>query len=100
MSTHSHHHHDSESCRRYLGSLSDYADGALTDELCAEIEAHMEGCENCRVVVNTLTKTILLYRQSPAPDMPDAVKERLYKVLHLEKFYRSDPTDPQGSSST
>jgi anti-sigma factor RsiW len=81
------HDHDSAPCRRYLDNLSDYADGMLTDELCAEIEAHMAGCENCRVVVNTLTKTILLYRQSPAPDMPDAVKERLYKVLHLEAFY-------------
>jgi hypothetical protein len=51
---------------------------------------HLSGkcrhCENCRVVVNTLTKTIMLYHQLPAPEMPDAVKERLYKVLDLDDF--------------
>lgn len=78
------HHHDQESCRQYLSSLSDYADGTLSDELCKQLEAHMAECENCRVIVNTLSKTITLYHQLPAPEMPNAVKERLYKVLDLD----------------
>jgi hypothetical protein len=45
-------------------------------------------------VVNTLTKTIALYHQIPAPEMPNAVKERLYKVLHLDTYRpTTDPPD-------
>ncbi len=90
------HTHDSETCRRYLHSLSEYVDGELGEEICREIEAHMTECENCRVVVDTLTKTVTLYHQLPVPEMPHAVKERLYKVLNLEDLGSTpdDPTNP------
>ena len=51
-------------CKEMLGSLSDYIDGDLEAQLCAEIEQHMAGCGNCRVVVDTLSKTVSLYRES------------------------------------
>ena len=88
------HPHDQDACRRYLGNLSEYADGTLSAELCRELEAHMSDCANCRIVVNTLTKTVSLYHQIPAPEMPDAVRERLYKVLHLEKYIATSPDTP------
>ncbi|MCL4236770.1 MAG: zf-HC2 domain-containing protein [Anaerolineae bacterium] len=88
------HEHNQDSCRRYLSSLSEYADGTLSAELCEELEAHMAICENCRIVVNTLTRTVSLYRQIPAPKMPSAVKERLYKVLHLEAYIPPGPDAP------
>jgi anti-sigma factor RsiW len=85
------HVHDSEKCRQYLDSLSDYVDGELGEALCREIEAHMAECENCRVVVNTLAKTVMLYHRLPAPEMPHHVKERLYKVLNLDDLHASTP---------
>jgi anti-sigma factor RsiW len=78
------HKHDHSECRHLLGSLSDYVDGELDDALCREIEAHMEGCENCRVVVNTLAKTVELYATVPQADLPDEVRERLFKRLKLD----------------
>ncbi len=75
-----HHEHD---CGYFLGSLSDYCDGVLPTELCQELEAHIVECDNCRVVVNTLSKTVMLYRRMPSPDVPHDVKERLYKVLDM-----------------
>lgn len=83
---HNAHEHHEHNCRDYLGSLSDYVDGVLGEELCREIEAHMAECDNCRVVVNTLSKTVSLYHQLPAPEMPHAVRERLFKVLKLDDF--------------
>ena len=71
-------------CHQYLELLSDYADGELSEELCRELETHMETCENCRVVVDTLNKTILLYQQLPEPALPEDVKLRLHKVLKLD----------------
>lgn len=88
------HTHDPEKCRHYLGSLSEYVDGELCDELCRELEAHMAECENCRVVVNTLSKTVALYHQLPAPDMPNTVRERLYKVLNLDDLHHASKDRP------
>ncbi len=75
-----------ELCQVLKEQLSEYIDGQVDDGLCAEIEAHLVGCNNCRILVDTLRKTILLYRQQSPADMPSDVRERLYKVLHLEPF--------------
>jgi anti-sigma factor RsiW len=71
-------------CKEMLGSLSDYIDGDLEAQLCAEIEQHMAGCGNCRVVVDTLSKTVSLYREYGHEPVPPDAKDRLYAVLKLE----------------
>ena len=74
-------------CPELLNFLSDYVDGALQDELCAEIDRHLEGCENCRIVVDTLRKTIYLYQATSAdPTLPGDVRQRLYHCLDLDDF--------------
>jgi hypothetical protein len=78
---------DQHHCHDLLESLSDYIDGDLGPELCAQIELHMTGCENCRVVVDTLKKTVYLYQSVQGPvKMPGDVRERLYRSLDLEQF--------------
>jgi anti-sigma factor RsiW len=77
-----------ENCHELLKSLSEYVDGELPAELCAAIERHMSGCENCRIVVDTLRKTISLYQseQAALPELPAPVRQRLYKRLNLDEF--------------
>jgi len=78
---------DHESCRYFLDSLSDYIDGSLGEAFCAEIEQHMGGCENCRVVVDTLRKTVYLYQvTAESPQMPQDVRQRLFRRLDLDEF--------------
>lgn len=80
-------HQHSPQCQQLLGSLSEYIDGELQAELCAALEAHLQECENCRVVVNTLRKTIELYKETSVPDeLPGAVRERLFVKLQLEDY--------------
>ena len=83
------HNHDHEDCSHLLGSLSEYVDGTLGEQICKEIERHVADCEDCRVVIDTLEKTIYLYHttatQEP-PSVPEEVKERLYKRLNLGDF--------------
>jgi predicted anti-sigma-YlaC factor YlaD len=71
-------------CQEMLGALSDFIDGELQAQLCAEIEAHMRECPDCRVMVDTLRKTVMLYRTYGQSQMPDDVQHRLYAVLDLE----------------
>lgn len=78
-----------EMCRDMLGDLSDYLDGQASEDICAEIERHMTNCEDCRIVVNTFEKTILLYRDLPQPALPDTARQRLYQALDLEAYQPS-----------
>ena len=74
-------------CRYLLGTLSEYVDATLEGELCAEIERHLAECENCRVVVDTLRKTIsIVHTVNCDPAMPGDVRERLYKRLDLDEY--------------
>lgn len=79
------HQHD---CKSLIASISDYMDGELQAEVCAELENHLKECHNCRVVVDTLRKTIDIYHDTAAGEgMPEDVRSRL--------FYRLDLADIQ-----
>jgi predicted anti-sigma-YlaC factor YlaD len=77
-----------EHCRDLLGSLSEYIDGTAEASICLEIERHLSDCENCRVVVDTLRKTVYVVQATAAeePEIPDSVRSRLYHVLNLEDY--------------
>ena len=82
--------HEHTECKKLLGSLSDYVDGEINGDLCLEIERHISGCQNCRIVVDTLRKTISLYHTvSESADVPAEVRERLYRTLNLEDFLKN-----------
>lgn len=79
--------HNHENCEQLLGSLSEYIDGELTPDLCEEIEKHLAGCDDCRVVLNTTKRTIdLVHAPIEKPDLPDDVRERLFKRLKLDDY--------------
>lgn len=78
-----------EPCQYLLGSLSEYVDGELTGELCAELERHLAGCENCRIVVDTLRKTVyLVHAANDQTDLPEDVRSRLYHCLDLDDYLK------------
>jgi anti-sigma factor RsiW len=79
---------DHSTCKSLLGFLSDYVDGDLSEELCRQIEQHTADCRDCRIVVDTLRKTVSLYHESAAEpcEVPDTTREHLFKILNLEDF--------------
>jgi predicted anti-sigma-YlaC factor YlaD len=82
------HTHDRAECRALLGDLSAYLDGEAEQALCEAIERHMAECEDCRVVVDTLAKTVNLYRKRGRTVMPGEAKLRLFRALDLEDYVR------------
>lgn len=85
------HAHDI-SCQELLASIGDYVEGDLSPEACQEIERHIAGCENCRVVVDTLNKTITLYHaSSQEAQVPHDVRGRLFQVLKLDDLRQKKP---------
>ena len=79
---------EQSTCQTLLCLLSDYVDGELSEELCRQIEMHTAGCDNCRVVIDTLRKTISLYRASAAEpvEIPVETRDHLFKTLNLEDY--------------
>jgi anti-sigma factor (TIGR02949 family) len=77
-------------CKSLLGTLSDYVDGELGAELCREIERHIAECEDCRIVVDTTRRTVDLVHASnhPQADLPDEVRDRLFKRLNLAAYLK------------
>ena len=79
--------HEHKDCKQLLGTLSEYVDGELSKELCHVLETHMEDCENCRIVVDTLRKTVNLYHDTAETEiLPGDIRQRLFKSLNIEEY--------------
>jgi len=79
--------HAHKNCDELLGSLSAYIDGDLDPELCEELEKHLAGCNDCRVVLNTTKRTIeLVHSPLDKFNLPEDVRERLFKRLNLDNY--------------
>ncbi len=88
MTAHPHSYHTHKNCAQMLTQLNDYADHTLPADLCAELEAHLGQCEDCQIVLDTLSKTIYLVHRLPEPEqaLPQDVEQRLFATLRLEEF--------------
>jgi len=73
-----------DECRRLLGSLSAYLDGEAEARICQAIQEHLASCKDCRVVVDTLRKTMSLVHETPLPVIPPAARERIWRALEHE----------------
>ncbi len=58
-----HTHHHTHNCQELLEQIYDYIDGELEAKLCAELEQHLTGCNDCRVMVETTKKMLVLYHR-------------------------------------
>jgi RNA polymerase sigma-70 factor (ECF subfamily) len=59
-----------QECRALFAALSDYLDGNLPGEVCAEMQRHIGTCEPCLAFFDTLRDTVARVRALP-PGHPD-----------------------------
>ena len=80
------------SCEDLVAYLSDYIDNNLSTELTHAAREHLATCENCRVVLDSTQKLILLYRErGNQQTIPAARQEKLYSEL-LDAFLQTSDT--------
>lgn len=77
-------HQHTDLCEQLQAQLPDYLDGEARAEICRAIEAHLADCDDCRIVVDTLKKTLTLYRSAPREKVSADVHARLVRVLRLD----------------
>ncbi|MGQ9589431.1 MAG: anti-sigma factor family protein [Planctomycetota bacterium] len=68
-------------CEDLLKMLNDYVDGDIDPSICDEFQRHLEGCDPCKVVVDTVRKTITLYRDAEVYEIPLDFRNRLHAVI-------------------
>jgi len=82
-------HEHQMNCQDILDNLNGYIDGELDHQLCLDIEAHIKSCPDCKIVVNTLKKTVQLCQKvGQEAELPEDVRKRLYARLDLEAYAR------------
>ena len=68
-------------CEDLLKMLNDYVDGDIDPSICEEFQRHLEGCDPCKVVVDTVRKTITLYRDAEVYEIPLDFRNRLHALI-------------------
>ena len=61
--------------------LADYLDGALSSDVLADLERHLQDCRPCVAYLNTYKKTRDLTGQAARAEMPEEMKVRLREFL-------------------
>lgn len=68
-------------CTEFLGMLDDLIDGTVSEEMRAELEAHLRVCGHCEVTLNTTRKTIQIYRSHEIYELPSSLRDRLHAAI-------------------
>ena len=78
-------------CKKVILELTSYLDGVLDSSMRIDLEQHLSGCTDCRLVVDTCRKTIQIFCNSEPVPLPEDVRTRLHSAL-LERFRRKAKT--------
>jgi len=78
-------------CQEMLRALGDFVDGELAPSICEEFERHLEGCDACQVVIDTMRRTITITREGRPVELPAEFRKRLDDALR-EKWRNRFPT--------
>ena len=73
------------SCEALLEQLQEYLDEDARAELCHAVEHHLTGCSHCRVYVDTIRRTVVLFHAEEHVQIPEAVADRLRETRTHER---------------
>ena len=70
-----------EICEKVRQLMSEYLDDELRGAVFEEVRLHLERCPDCELEVDTVKKTIRLYRAAPQAEVPVDIRIRLQDVI-------------------
>ena len=82
-------------CTEVKDKLADYLDEEALQELCRAIEEHLSHCRDCKVEVDTVRKTIVLYQSDSELKTPGTIKR-----VFLQPRSSTPPTAGRSESTT
>jgi len=70
-------------CKDVYLYICDNLDAKLNSAKCREVRKHLSACPDCSAYLDSVKKTVYLYRSAPSPDVPSAAHERLFSNIDL-----------------
>lgn len=70
-------------CKGVYKYICENLDADLNSRKCRAIKKHLDSCPECTAYLDSLKKTIVLYRREPVPRVSKATHKRLVRVISL-----------------
>jgi anti-sigma factor (TIGR02949 family) len=68
-------------CQKFRELLTEYLDEELQEVVLREVNAHLQGCPDCHLHVDSVKKVIRLYREATETEVPVDIRIRLQDVI-------------------
>jgi hypothetical protein len=75
-------------CKQFLQELNEYLDPGIDPEIKRHLEAHVNECPNCFVIVDTTRRTIQVYKGMDPKPVPEDITNRLWDALERKMAAR------------
>ncbi len=70
---------------KVFDNVCNFIDDELDEATCRELKKHIAACPKCRIYVDSVRKTIVLYKvNDKAKKVPAATRKRLYATIALK----------------
>jgi anti-sigma factor RsiW len=79
-------------CRQAYRFICANLDERIESARCRALRKHIACCPNCRAYLDSVKKTVRLYRSTPGPRLPRAAHRDLMKALEIEMVRTPDHT--------
>ncbi len=70
-------------CKGVYQYICENLDADMNSPRCREIRKHIEACPDCTAYLDSLKKTITLYRAEKGPKLSASAHKRLFKILDM-----------------
>ncbi|MGB8496316.1 MAG: anti-sigma factor [Candidatus Acidiferrum sp.] len=78
-------------CKNVWEHISEYLDQQLTPEVRAEIEKHLENCEVCSAILDSMRNVLVLTADNRTYELPVGYSKRLHDRLEKAIHQKPDP---------
>jgi predicted anti-sigma-YlaC factor YlaD len=71
-------------CKEVFNYICENLDEKINSPQCREIRRHLDSCPNCVAYLDSLKKTIRLYRAYPQPRFAGKARKKLHAQLKVQ----------------
>ncbi len=83
-------------CKEAYLHICDNLDADLDSDKCRKVRKHLASCPDCTALLDSVKKTVSLYKNAPNPGVPSAAHKRLFKTIEIA--WRSQPRQRRRAS--
>lgn len=70
-------------CKEAYLRICDNLDADPNSAKCRQVLKHLEKCPDCAALLDSVKKTVSLYRSAPTPRIPSATHRKLIKTINI-----------------